>query len=97
MWVFDSDKKLMVHRYVCNQAMADESEITYVPGFFKIFDEILVNAADNKVNDPSMSIIKVVIDRQNNQISVHNDGKGIPVEMHKKEGIMIPELIFGHL
>ena len=24
-------------------------EITYVPGFFKIVDEILVNAADNKV------------------------------------------------
>ncbi len=24
-------------------------EITYVPGFFKIIDEILVNAADNKV------------------------------------------------
>lgn len=24
--------------------------ISYVPGFFKIFDEILVNAADNKVS-----------------------------------------------
>lgn len=24
-------------------------EIKYVPGFFKIVDEILVNAADNKV------------------------------------------------
>ena len=25
-------------------------EIKYVPGFFKIIDEILVNAADNKVS-----------------------------------------------
>ena len=25
-------------------------EIKYVPGFFKIVDEILVNAADNKVS-----------------------------------------------
>lgn len=24
-------------------------DTTYVPGFYKIFDEILVNAADNKV------------------------------------------------
>jgi hypothetical protein len=24
-------------------------EVRYVPGFFKIIDEILVNAADNKV------------------------------------------------
>lgn len=36
MWVFEEGK--MVHR-----------SVTYVPGFFKIFDEILVNAADNKV------------------------------------------------
>lgn len=26
-----------------------QKEIKYVPGFFKIVDEILVNAADNKV------------------------------------------------
>lgn len=26
-----------------------QKTISYVPGFFKIFDEILVNAADNKV------------------------------------------------
>jgi hypothetical protein len=28
---------------------ADIRNTTFVPGFFKIFDEILVNAADNKV------------------------------------------------
>jgi DNA topoisomerase-2 len=33
--------------------------ITYAPGLFKIFDEILVNAADNKVRDPSMDTIRV--------------------------------------
>lgn len=44
-----------------------------------------------------MQNIKITIDRTKNQISVHNDGKGIPVEMHSKEHIMIPELIFGHL
>lgn len=38
MWTYDSDTKRMVHR-----------EVKYVPGFFKIVDEILVNAADNKV------------------------------------------------
>ncbi len=29
-------------------------QITYVPGFFKIFDEILVNAADNKVRTAAL-------------------------------------------
>jgi DNA topoisomerase II len=27
-------------------------DVTYVPGFFKIVDEIMVNAADNKVGLP---------------------------------------------
>ena len=44
-----------------------------------------------------MDTIKVNIDREKNTISVYNNGRGIPVEMHKKEGIMIPELIFGNL
>ena len=26
-----------------------------------------------------------------------NNGKGIPIEVHSKEGIYIPEMIFGHL
>lgn len=30
-------------------------------------------------------------------MSVHNNGKGIPVEIHKEEKIYVPELIFGHL
>lgn len=52
---------------------------------------------DIQINDATMDQIKVTIDREKNQISVMNNGKGIPVEMHKKEGIMIPELIFGNL
>jgi DNA topoisomerase-2 len=28
---------------------------------------------------------------------VYNNGLGIPVEVHKEEGVYVPELIFGHL
>ena len=38
------------------------SDIEYVPGLYKIFDEILVNAADNKVRDPSMDTLRVDLD-----------------------------------
>lgn len=86
VWVFNSDTSSMEYR-----------EIAYVPGLFKIFDEILVNAADNKQNDASMKEIRVTIDRDLGEISVQNDGKGIPVEIHSKEKVYIPELIFGHL
>ena len=37
-------------------------EVEYVPGLYKIFDEILVNAADNKVRDPKMDTLRVDID-----------------------------------
>ena len=37
-------------------------DIEYVPGLYKIFDEILVNAADNKVRDLKMDKLEVTID-----------------------------------
>ena len=51
-------------------------KINYVPGLYKIFDEILVNAADHKQRDPEMNVIKVEIDADKNQISVYNNGEG---------------------
>ena len=70
-------------------------KITYVPGLYKIFDEILVNAADNFQRDKKMKEIDVRINRE--EVSISNDGKGIPVQIHKKHKIYVPELIFGHL
>uniref|UniRef100_M4B4Y5 DNA topoisomerase 2 n=1 Tax=Hyaloperonospora arabidopsidis (strain Emoy2) TaxID=559515 RepID=M4B4Y5_HYAAE len=77
--------------------------VEYVPALYKIFDEIIVNAVDNKVRDPSMRHLDVVIDpgcEENGYrswISVYNDGKGIPVEFHKTEQVYVPELVLGHL
>ncbi|MBN3313791.1 TOP2A topoisomerase, partial [Atractosteus spatula] len=73
-------------------------DVTFVPGLYKIFDEILVNAADNKQRDKNMSCIKINIDPENNAISVWNNGKGsIPVVEHKVEKVFVPALIFGQL
>jgi DNA topoisomerase-2 len=35
--------------------------------------------------------------QESNTIRVWNNGDGIPVEIHKEEGVYVPELIFGHL
>ncbi|CBX94403.1 DNA topoisomerase 2 [Plenodomus lingam] len=86
MWVYNSSTESMEFR-----------DVTYVPGLYKIFDEILVNAADNKQNDKNMSEIRVTLDRETGEISIKNDGKGIPIEIHKEHGIYVPEMIFGHL
>jgi DNA topoisomerase-2 len=44
-----------------------------------------------------MDTLKVQIDVENGTISVYNNGRGIPIEIHSKEKMYIPELIFGHL
>jgi DNA topoisomerase-2 len=44
-----------------------------------------------------MNAIQVVIDREQNFISIFNNGNGIPITMHKDENCYVPELIFGHL
>ncbi|KAB7496963.1 DNA topoisomerase 2-alpha [Armadillidium nasatum] len=86
MWVYDKEKEILVQK-----------EVTYVPGLYKIFDEILVNAADHKQRDPKMDTIKIEINQEENLISVWNNGKGIPVSMHKGEKMFVPTMIFGHL
>jgi DNA topoisomerase-2 len=50
LWVHDGEKMVL-------------KNVTVAPGLYKIFDEILVNAADNKVRDSTMNTLKVEIDR----------------------------------
>jgi len=82
LWINENDNKIHF------------KEINYIPGLYKIFDEILVNAADSSQEDKKTKNIWVNI--TNKEISIANDGKGIPVVMHSKEKCTIPELIFGH-
>ncbi|CAI5446229.1 unnamed protein product [Caenorhabditis angaria] len=86
IWNFDRKIRKM-HRTVGN----------YPPGLLKIFDEILVNSADNKIRDRNMDRLEVTVDRETNRISVWNNGRGLPVEIHPKEGVYVPTLVFGNL
>jgi len=51
MWVYDEEVGM------------HQREVEYVPGLYKIFDEIIVNASDNKQRDPKMNTLKVDVDR----------------------------------
>lgn len=95
-WVYDSVTKKMVY-----------SSIDFNPGFYKLFDEIVVNARDalvRSVTEAGRTPIKTIAvtiqnatDSKPFTITVENDGDGIPVEMHPTEKVWAPELIFGHL
>ncbi|KAG0146125.1 hypothetical protein CROQUDRAFT_44873, partial [Cronartium quercuum f. sp. fusiforme G11] len=52
-----------------------------VPGLYKIIDEILVNAADNKNRGNNINLVKLKIDAENGLFSVMNNRKGILIEV----------------
>jgi len=86
LWVWNAEKEEMEFK-----------NISYVPALYKIFDEILVNAADHLQRDTSMSSIKVEIDTKQGRIKVTNNGKGLPIQIHKEHKVFVPEMVFGHL
>jgi len=71
--------------------------IQYSPGLYKIFDEIIVNAADNKQRDPNMTKLCVTIDAEQGFVRVWNNGASIPIKVHDKEKMYVATMIFGHL
>ena len=93
-WILDEESKNMIKK-----------DISYVPGFYKIYDELIVNILDHmkrieldKNKDKNIvKNIKVNIDLEENKIEVYNDGDGIDVEIHPEHKVYIPELIFGNM
>ena len=94
-WVFHSDSNKMAYK-----------KVNFNPGFYKLFDEIVVNARDALIRSQSekdkqpvkhIDVKATQISDSVVEISVENDGDGIPVAEHKEYKVWVPELIFGHL
>jgi DNA topoisomerase-2 len=85
-WSFDGASGKMMKRFV-----------EFTPALLKIFDEVLTNATDHATRDATLNAIKVDVNKETGEISVWNNGVGIPIVIHKEHNIYVPELIFGHL
>jgi len=82
-------------KYLFQNGKMESEEITYNPGFLKIFDEIITNSVDeHKRPGSKLDIIKVNI--KGDTISIWDNG-GIPVVKHKEHKEWIPEMIFSNL
>jgi DNA topoisomerase-2 len=98
MMVFSNEQASVVSRL-----------ISFIPGFYKLFDEAIVNSYDHSVrlrsrekdeNVHQVSTISVSIETDEHGEDVFtfmNDGNGIDVEQHPTYKIWIPEMIFAHL
>lgn len=73
-------------------------DVNYIPAMYRIIDELLVNAVDN-YNRPNTgtNALKIELNIETGWISVYNNGKSVPVVLHEKENMMVPELVFGYL
>jgi DNA topoisomerase-2 len=89
------------HFVVHDESFIQTTISCFNPGFYKLFDELLVNAHDqvirlrqknsqNPVKDINVSVIDGVIE-------ISNSGEAIDVEIHPEYKIYIPQLIFGEL
>jgi len=71
------------------------------PGFYKLIDELLVNAHDQVVrlrqknSEDPVKKINVVCDA--NGFTIENDGEPIDVAEHPEHKVWIPQMIFGEL
>ena len=92
LFVVDEDGERFVEHSVSN----------FNPGFYKLIDELLVNAHDHVVRlkqrgseNPVKHIEISVEDRR--KVVIRNDGESIDVEKHPEYGVYIPQMIFGEL
>lgn len=91
MWVLNENKTEMMKK-----------EVDYIPGLFKIFDEILVNVLDHIIRLKSETgtvkhVKEVSVNITPTSISVYNDGEGVDIYKHEVHGVYIPELVFGNM
>jgi len=83
-------------QYLYDGENIKNEEVTYNPGFIKLFDEIISNSVDEHRRNPKLNEIRVTINLDSNEISVWDNG-GIPVEKHPVHKEWIPEMIFSNL
>ena len=72
------------------------------PGFYKLVDELLVNAHDHVIRlsqrKSDSPVKKIEVSVKDSQVfTICNDGESIDVEKHPEYGVYIPQLIFGEL
>ena len=84
-WIINNEDKI-----ICKY-------VKWNPGIYKIFDEIITNASDECQRNKGVKNIFINFNKEDNSISVKNDGSGIPITIHKEHNIYVPELIFGNL
>ena len=82
------------NEWILEDGVYEKYELTYNPGFLKLFDEIISNSVDEHKRSGKINTIKVTTTLDT--ITIWDNG-GIPVVQHPEHKVWIPELIFSNL
>ena len=85
---------------VDNESFKEKAINPFNPGFYKLFDELLVNAHDHAIRQRNSDepVKKIEVEIENNStIVIRNDGKSIDVAEHPQHKVYIPQMIFSEL
>ena len=92
-----SIKPHTANKWIVEEGKMTQREITYNPGFLKIFDEIVTNSVDESKREGSkLNTIKIDLDRKTNKVTIWDNG-GIPVVKNTEHDEWIPEMVFSNL
>jgi DNA topoisomerase-2 len=81
-------------KWLVNSQTLEKKDITYIPAFIKLFDEIIINSIDeSKRAESKLNTIKINVDKSS--ITVWDNG-GILVKKNKG-GEWIPEMVFSNM
>lgn len=78
----------------------EQKLIAFNPGFYKLFDEAIVNAGDHVVRmkqKGGQPVKNIHVSISGDRITVRNDGDGIDIQMSEANHCWVPELIMGQL
>ena len=92
-----SIKPHTANKWIVEEGKMTQREITYNPGFLKIFDEIVTNSVDESKREGSkLNTVKIDLDRKTNKVTIWDNG-GIPVVKNTEHDEWIPEMVFSNL
>lgn len=95
------DNSIEEHYILENNEKFIQKQIMFNSGFYKLIDELLVNAHDHVIRlkeKKSTNLVKNIdISCDGKSFTIKNDGESIDVEKHPEHNIYIPQLIFGEL
>lgn len=90
-----SIKPHKTNKWIVSEYKMKKEDVTYIPAFIKLFDEIICNSIDESKREGSkLNTIKVTI--KDSIISVWDNG-GIPVVKHNEHNEYIPEMVFSNM